>query len=167
MREQGYFDGIAIEPLRLYSQILDNLNKTAVVGFPLEEIASRLRSAWNGNQADARFFDQAQECAIRFRQYCLDHSLLDFSLQLETFTRNLWHEKIVQEYLKSRYRHLIYDNVEEDYPTAHDLIREWLPDFESAMLIQDESGGFRSFLGADPHIGCQPGRPDGKDHPTG
>jgi hypothetical protein len=150
LREQGYFDGLAIEPLRLYSQILDNLNKTAVVGFPLEEIASRLRGAWNGAQADARFFDQAQECAIKFRRYCLDNSLLDFSLQLDVFTKYLWKKEIFRDYLRGQYHHLVYDNMEEDYPVAHDLIREWLPDFDSALLIMDESAGYRSFLGADP-----------------
>lgn len=150
LREQGFFDGISIEPLRLYSQILDNLNKTAVVGFPLDDIAPRLRSAWNGNQADARFFDQAQECAVRFRHYCLENTLLDFSLQIEVFIRHLWKEPVFRSYLQERYHHLIYDNVEEDYPTAHDLIREWLPEFKSALIIQDESAGYRSFLGADP-----------------
>lgn len=150
LRQKGYFDGIAIEPIRLYSQILDNLNKTAVVGFPPEEIASRLRSAWTGNQADARYFDQAQDCAVQFRQYCKDHSLLDFSLQIEVFAHSLWKEESFEKYIKSRYRHLIYDNVEEDYPTAHGIIRDWLPELESAMLIMDDSAGYRSFLGADP-----------------
>ncbi|HEX7555168.1 MAG TPA: DEAD/DEAH box helicase family protein, partial [Leptolinea sp.] len=123
LREKGYFDGLSIEPLRLYSQILDNLNKSAVVGFSLEEIGPRLRAAWIGNQADARFFDQAQECAVLFRQYCLDHSLLDFSLQLDVFSKTLWVEEVFQEYIHDRYHHLIYENVEEDYPTAHDIIR--------------------------------------------
>ena len=150
LREHGYFDGLSIEPLRLYSQILDNLNKTAVVGFPLGEIASRLRGAWNGSQSDTRFFDQAQECAIQFRKYCLDNSLLDFSLQLEVFARNLWRKPVFEQYRQSQYRHLIYDNIEEDYPVAHDLVRAWLPEFDSALLIMDESGGYRSFLGADP-----------------
>ncbi len=150
LREQGYFDGLAIEPLRLYSQILDNLNKTAVVGFPLDEISPRLRGAWNGNQAEARYFDQAQECAIKFRRYCLDNSLLDFSLQIDVFAKHLWQEPVFQEYRKNQYEHLVYDNMEEDYPVAHDLLRDWLPVFKSALLIMDDSAGYRSFLGADP-----------------
>ncbi|HEX7556780.1 MAG TPA: hypothetical protein VF338_09165, partial [Leptolinea sp.] len=149
LREKGYFDGIAIEPVRLYGQILDNLNKTAVVDFSIEEIAPRLRAAWNGNQADARYFDQAQDCAARFRQYCLEHSILDFSLQMEIFTKFLWHEKLFQKYLQERYVHLIYDNVEEDFPVAHDIVREWIPAMKSALIIFDESAGYRSFLGAD------------------
>jgi hypothetical protein len=45
---------------------------------------------------------------------------------------------------------LIFDNLEETTPIEHDLIREWLPDFESALLIYDSDGGYRYFLGADP-----------------
>lgn len=150
LREQGYFDGISIEPARLYGQILDNLNKSAVIGFPPDEIASRLRSAWSGNSADARFFDQAQECALKFRAYCLENNLLDFSLQLQIFTNHLWHEPACREYLTGQYRHLIYDNVEEDYPIAHDLVLDWLPAFSSALMIMDDEAGYRSFLGADP-----------------
>jgi hypothetical protein len=43
--------------------------------------------------------------------------------------------------------------VEEDFPRAHDLLREWLADFQSALLIFDDGGGFRQFLGADPLTG--------------
>jgi superfamily I DNA/RNA helicase len=92
-------------------------------------------------------------CANRFRQYCLDHNLLDFSLQLEVFANYLWRQDIVREYLSRTYRHLIYDNVEEDGPRAHDILREWLPSFDSALLIYDEGAGFRYFLGADVHTG--------------
>ncbi len=53
-------------------------------------------------------------------------------------------------YVHDRYHHLIYDNVEEDYPTAHDIVREWVADLKSTLLIMDESAGYRSFLGADP-----------------
>ena len=32
--ERGYFDSVTIDRNRLYSQIIDNLNKAAIVGFP-------------------------------------------------------------------------------------------------------------------------------------
>jgi hypothetical protein len=38
-------------------------------------------------------------------------------------------------------------------PRAHDILREWLPSFDSALLIYDEGAGFRQFLGADVHTG--------------
>ena len=151
--DEGYFESVTMDRNRMYSQILDNLNKAAIVGFPHTEIAARLDSAYFGDPAQRRVYADAQECAIRFRQYCLENNLLDFSLQLEIFSNILWPLDTVREYLVRTYRHLIHDNVEEDSPRAHDIIRAWLPEFESALLIYDEGGGYRRFLGSDPHTG--------------
>ena len=147
--EQGYFQSLTIDRNRLYSQILDNLNKAAVVGFPYTEIGSRMDAAWFGDPGQRRIYQDAQECATLFREYCLDHNLLDFSLQLEIFSNILWTQEQVQDYLKRTYHHLIYDNVEEDAPRAHDIINEWLADFDSALLIYDTDAGYRYFLGGD------------------
>jgi hypothetical protein len=147
--EQGYFQSLTIDRNRLYSQILDNLNKAAVVGFPYTEIGSRMDAAWFGDPGQRRIYQDAQECATLFRGFCLDHNLLDFSLQLEIFANILWPQEQVQSFLKQSYRHLIYDNVEEDAPRAHDIIGEWLADFDSALLIYDTAAGYRYFLGGD------------------
>jgi hypothetical protein len=146
--EQGLFASLTIDRNRLYSQILDNLNKAAAVGFPHTEIGARLEAAWVGDPMQRRVYADAQECASHFRRFCLAHNLLDFSLQLEVFWRYLWPKAEVREYF-GRYRHLIYDNVEEDIPLAHDWVRELLQQMETALLIYDEGGGYRSFLGAD------------------
>ncbi|MGB7873123.1 MAG: hypothetical protein WBL25_01980 [Anaerolineales bacterium] len=151
--DEGYFESITIDRNRLYSQIIDNLNKSAVIGFPVDEIGARLDAAWFGDPGQRRVYEDAQDCATRFRSYCLDHNLLDFSLQLDVFWNYLWPEEHVRNYLTKTYRHLIYDNLEEDIPRGHDIIRQWLPDFESALLIYDEGGGYRRFLGADPETG--------------
>ncbi len=148
--EQGYFETVTIDRNRLYSQVLDNLNKAAVMGFPYTEIGARLKSAWVGDSSQLRVYDQAQECANLFRAYCLAHNLLDFSLQVEVFTRLLWPLPECRNYLMRTYAHLIVDNVEEDTPVAHDLLRAWLPSFASALVIYDQDAGYRRFLGADP-----------------
>ena len=147
--DEGYFESVTIDRNRLYSQIIDNLNKAAVIGFPHTEIVTRLDSSYFGDPAQRRVYADAQDCANRFRQYCLDNNLLDFSLQLDIFANVLWTQDIVRNYLTRNYRHLIYDNVEEDGPRAHDILRDWLPSFDSALLIYDEGAGFRYFLGAD------------------
>ncbi|GAB4546136.1 MAG: hypothetical protein Fur002_20940 [Anaerolineales bacterium] len=147
--EQGLFQSVNIDRNRLYSQILDNLNKAAIVGFPHAEIGARMDAAWVGDPAQRNIYKDAQTCANLFRQYCLDHNLLDFSLQLEIFSNILWQQDFVRGYLMQTYRHLIYDNVEEDGARAHDLIAEWLPNFDSALLIYDEAAGYRYFLGGD------------------
>jgi hypothetical protein len=151
--DDGYFESITIDRNRLYSQIIDNLNKSAVIGFPVDEIGDRLDAAWLGDPAQRRIYQDAQHCAALFREYCLDHNLLDFSLQLDVFWNVLWPEGSIRDFLTRTYRHLIYDNLEEDVPRGHDIIRDWLPDFDSALLIYDEGGGYRRFLGSDPQVG--------------
>lgn len=151
--DQGYFESVNIQRNRLYSQILDNLNKAAVVDFPYTTIGARLKAAWMGDVSQAHVYDDAQECALLFRRYCLEHNLLDFSLQIEVFFQYLWPDQYCRDYLFSTYRHLIYDNLEEDTPVAHDIIRDWLLQFDSALLIFDHDGGYRNFLGADPKSG--------------
>jgi hypothetical protein len=148
--EQGYFSSVTIEHNRLFSQIIDNLNKAASVGFPVSEIGERLKSAWSGEPAQMRVYEDTQTCASLFRSYCLGNNLLDFSLQLEVFTHHLWNLPMVRDYLRRTFRHLIVDNIEEDTPVAHDLLLDWMPDFDSALIIFDEQAGFRNFLGADP-----------------
>jgi hypothetical protein len=149
--EDGYFESITITRNRLYSQILDNLNKAALVGLAHTQIGERLKSAWVGEASQMCVYDDAQDCAERFRRYCLENNLLDFSLQLELFWRVLWREPLCRDYLTGTFRHLVVDNLEEDTPLAHDLLREWLPAFDSAMLIYDHQAGYRRFLGADPN----------------
>ncbi len=152
--QEGYFESVHIGRSRIYAQILDDLNKSASVGFPYTEIGSRLDSAWTGDASQHEVYAQLQECATRFRHFCLQHNLLDYSLLTEVFADHLWPDPSVRAYITSNYRHLIYDNVEEDVPRAHDILREWLPETESALLIYDDGGGYRRYLGADAYTGA-------------
>ncbi len=152
--DKGYFESLTIDRNRLYSQILDNLNKAALIGFPHTELSTRLDSAWLGDPVQRRIYADVQECANLFRTYCYENNLLDFSLQLELFTEVLWPQPQVRDYLSSTYRHLIYDNPEEDIPRAHDIVHEWSTDFESVLILYDEDAGFRSFLGGDAVTGA-------------
>jgi hypothetical protein len=153
--EQGRFNSVTIERNRLYSQVVDNLNKAAVVGFPYTELGERLQSAWIGDTSQAHLYADAQEAATLFREYCLEHNLLDFSLRVEVFLNHIWTVEVGREYLAKSYRHLIFDNIEEDTPATHELVTEWLPQLDSAFLVYDWDGGYRIFLGADPHSGYQ------------
>jgi hypothetical protein len=148
--DEGFFSSVTIDRNRLFSQIIDNLNKAAVVGFSYLEIGDRLKSAWTGEPGQARVYEDAQTCAAQFRKYCLEHSLLDFSLQIEVFWNYLWKANICKDSLVQSYRHLIVDNVEEDVPITHDLLSEWIPQTESCLVIYDQEAGYRRFLGADP-----------------
>jgi hypothetical protein len=148
--EAGYFANVTIERSRLVSQLLDNLNKAALVGISIDEVFDRLRASWAGESAHLQMFTQAHDALLRFRLFCLSHNLLDFSLQIDTFSQHLFVHQAVQAYLFDRYRHLIVDNLEEDTPVLHDLLLQWIPHAQSAVLVQDREGGHRVFMGADP-----------------
>jgi hypothetical protein len=148
--DQGKFNSVTIDRNRLYSQVVDNLNKAAVVGFPHTELGERLQSAWIGEASQAHLYADAQEAAALFRQYCLEHNLLDFSLRVEVFLKHIWSVSVGRDYLAKTYHHLIFDNLEEDTPAMHDMLTEWLAQLDSAFLTYDWDGGYRIFLGADP-----------------
>lgn len=56
----GYFEQLVIDRNRLYSQLLDNLNKAALVGFAHTTLGERLKQAWNGQPQHLILFDQVQ-----------------------------------------------------------------------------------------------------------
>ncbi|MDX2161732.1 MAG: hypothetical protein SF162_10435 [bacterium] len=150
IERRGYFDGVTIDRNRLYAQIIDNLEKAALNDFPMSEIGERLKSAWMGDRAQARMFDHVQEAADEYRALCRAHNLLDFSLQVEVFTKTLWRLPQVRGYWLQRGAHLIADNIEESAPAAHQMIADWLVGCQSALIVLDSEAGFRRFLSASP-----------------
>jgi hypothetical protein len=150
INQEGYFSNVVIQRNRLYSQILDNLNKSAVHAFPHTEIAERLRSSWIGDPSQLVIYEQAQQAANQFREYCYQNNLLDYSLQIELFTKATNQIPLIQNYLSDQYDFLIYDNSEEDVPVAHDFIRRLIPQLDSILIIHDQDAGYRNFLGASP-----------------
>ncbi len=156
--EQGEFDGIHIERSRVISQVLDNMNKAALNSLSFDEAYQRLELAVPlGEQRTARLnaLRAAARISERFRRLCLDDTLVDFSLQVSLFNDAVLVNEWSRTHLFRSRRHLIFDNVEEDTRTAHHLVRQWLPSLDSALLIADDDGGYRTFLGADPEGGSE------------
>ncbi len=150
--QQGEFDAIRLQRSRIVSQVLDNLNKAALHGFTLEEAYGRLESTVPpGEKMVARLnvLRTARRISQEFRQLCLEESLVDYSLQMQVFLRVILENEWCRTHLFRRFRHLIIDNAEEETFAAQELVRRWLPHLESALIVVDEDGGFRAFLGAD------------------
>ncbi len=150
---QGAFDGVRVERSRIISQVLDNLNKAALQGLTIEDAYARLELAVPlGEQRAARLnaLRAARAISAAFRQHCLERAILDFSLQVTLFNDQVLTNEWSRTHLLRTHRHLIYDNAEEDTLSAHRLVTMWLPMLESALIITDDDGGYRTFLGADP-----------------
>ncbi len=149
----GYFDpnvvSVTITLPRLMSQLLDNLEKAALIGLPHTQVAARLKTALGSEISSRVAFDHGQGCINAFRDFCLRQNLLDFSLRMETFRDFVWADPALRRLLTRRYRHLIVDNLEEHNPLTHSVLGEWLPHADSAFLAFDEDAGYRIFLGAN------------------
>ncbi|MCL6512059.1 MAG: AAA family ATPase [Anaerolineae bacterium] len=146
----GDFEDLRMPHTRLLVQILDDLNRAATTGFALEELADRLMSAWHGAESRRHAYRAVQEIALAFRRFCLQHTLVDFSLGMELFRAHLLKAGFYREYVAARYRHVLADNVEEAAPVIHDFLCLLLETSDSAMIVEDDPGGFRINLGAEP-----------------
>ncbi len=155
--DQGEFDALRLDRSRVITQVLDNLNKSALLDMSIDETYRRLELAVPGSeQRTARLnaLASAERISQAFRELCLRETLLDFSLQVTLFNRHVMKNDWSRTHLLRSHRHLIFDNAEEDTPSAHMLVRQWLEDrsasLDSALIVSDDDAGYRTFLGADP-----------------
>lgn len=147
--ERRLFDSVRMPRLRIYGQVLDNLNKSALVGFPHDQIGDRLKGAWLYEDQQARMYDDVQRAASAFRDYCLEHGLLDYSLAAELFQRHVVPLKAFRTWAEQSMRRVVYDNPEEDVPAAHDFVLSLIGSADASLVAYDTGGGIRRFLGAD------------------
>jgi hypothetical protein len=141
--DEGLFNSVIIDRNRIYSQIIDNLNKAAVVGFPYQEIGHRLKTAWSGEPGQSRVYQDAQSCASLFREYCHQHNLLDFSLQIEVFWNHLWKSSHCKEYLTGTYKHLLLKTQRRRWSPMTCWLSD--PQAESALVIYDTNADIVSW----------------------
>jgi hypothetical protein len=80
----------------------------------------------------------------------LAHGLVDFSLGVELFRAHLLSADFYREYVAAHYRHVLADNIEEGAPVIHDFLGLLLETAEDAWLVEDDPGGYRLNLGAEP-----------------
>ena len=151
--QQAEFDAIRVQRSRIISQVLDNLNKAALLGFTIDEAYARLENTVPpGEQKIARLnvMQTARRISREFRAHCRRESLVDYSLQMQIFLNEILENRWCETHLFRTYRHLVFDNAEEETYAGQKLVARWLPHLESALILLDEDGGYRAFLGADP-----------------
>lgn len=151
---EGEFAGISITPQQIARQIIDNLGKAAILRVDYQQIPDLLKSAWGIERPAKRrlVYEAAGRVATRYRDYCYANNLLDHALQLEGYA-HLLSDADLKGSLLERKSYLIAEHIEEENAFTHDLLWEWLPRCEAALLTYEWDGGFRVFLGADPQGG--------------
>lgn len=148
--EEGAFADLRLRPQQIVSQLLDTLNRAALNGLSLETAIERQKNAWAGDPKHIRHLTDAADVARRFRDICLEHSLLDLSLVVEVFDTQLVQHPEFHKYFSERYRHLIIDNVEEQTPAGQNFILNLMDVTVTTALAYDAGGGYKRFLAADP-----------------
>ena len=107
-------------------------------------------ATWSGDPNHLRHLQDAGRIAGEFRAYCLENSLLDLSLTIDVFNRQLVHKAEFHRYFSERYRHVLVDNLEEQTPAGQQFIESMLPLAQTLALVYDEGGGYKRFMAADP-----------------
>ena len=152
--EQGYFVDLKLARHRLYSQLLDNLNKLAVNDISIDDLGIYLQAATPSAEPASGRVEEISSAVESYRQFCAKHNLVDFSLYMELFQVLMREVEVAQSYLHGQYRYIIYDNCEEDVPVAHDFVSNWIKhpksELDSVLIIYDRDAGFRKFLAANP-----------------
>ena len=150
MLEDGAFADLRLRPQQIVSQLLDTLNRAALNGLSLAEAIERQQRTWSGEPERVRHLQEAAIAAHSFRQACLDNSLLDLSLVVQMFDKELVDRDEFHRYFRERYRHLLVDNLEEQTPAGQNFIRGLMGETETTAVSYDSGGGYKRFLSADP-----------------
>lgn len=150
MLEAGHFANLRLRPQQIVSQLLDNLNRSALNGYGIAEGIKRQIESWAGDAEHIRHLRDALQAAEKFRQACHAHNMLDMSLVVELFNKHVVGHKEFSRYFKERFRHLLVDNLEEQTAAGQNLVAHLLPQAVSATLVFDTGGGYKTFLAADP-----------------
>ncbi len=144
--EAGAFTNLRLRPQQIVSQVLDTLNRAALNRISLEEAARRQIETWTGEPDRLIHLEDAAALAREFREDCLQNSLLDLSLAVQTFDQQIVSHPTFRDLFRERYRHLIIDNAEEQPPVGRALIFTLLDICETAAIAADTGGGFKWML---------------------
>lgn len=154
--ESGLFDSIYVSQTRLITQIIDNMNKSALAALSLEQAEARLIKAWGERHSSRELvYKTATKAAQQYQKFCLEHGVLDFALQINLFHEYLLREPAFIDYFQRNFSYLIADNLDEMGARDHDFLEWMIPMMTDYLLIYDHDGGYRVFLGADAENGYQ------------
>jgi hypothetical protein len=148
--DAGAFTDLRLRPQQIISQLLDTLNRAALNRLTLDETIERQLAAWSGEKERLRHLQNAGAIAHRFRDYCLQNSLLDLSLTIQVFHTRLVDNPEFHRYFSERYRHLLVDNIEEQTPAGQHFVESLIDLTQSTAIVYDEGGGYKRFMAADP-----------------
>ena len=155
MLDEGHFADLRLRPQQIVSQLLDNLNRSALNGMTVEVAIQRQIDAWAGEPEHLRHLLDAKKAGLAFRKICYENNLIDLSLVVDVFHRYLVGGEAFAHYFSERFRHLMVDNIEEQTAVGQAFVLSLMDETVSTTIVYDAGGGYKRFLAADPTLAEQ------------
>ncbi|MCS7062465.1 MAG: hypothetical protein NZM04_00205 [Methylacidiphilales bacterium] len=127
-------------------QVLDCMNKCADSHIDISEINQRLLSAWGSKSIYVHLFKEVQEIAYKFRRFCLDNNVLDYSLTMEVFYKNILKNEPLIALLLRPVKIIAADRVENAPGLLSEFIVEAEKYVENIYIGSDIYGMTRRYL---------------------
>lgn len=127
-------------------RVLDLLQLAASGGVALEDIPTVLRDGFG----ESPLWEVMGRALTRWWDWCLERGLLTYGLVTMLYGRYLLPHPEYQRHLRSRYRAVLADDVDEYPAIVHNLFSFLLDAELPACFTYNPEGGIRRGLGADP-----------------
>ncbi len=156
--ERQFAEQLQATPERIAMQLSGNLTMLgAAAGLEPRRLVQLLAGAAGPDRSPV--YQWAGNLLETFRARCLQAGMLDYGLALRLYTTVLLHHSPYLDHLRSRYRCLLVDDLDETTPVAQDLLALLAPHMEQAVYAFGTDGGHTRFMGADPERALERFRP--------
>lgn len=151
-RYKNVFDYISGTSAQIAVQLIDNLNQAAMNNLSLEELEKRLLIWVKDDQEKIMVINEAIAIMKIFRKFCIDNRILDYSLMVALYNKNLLADKEYLKELKERFQYLLVDNLEKTVPSAQKLILYLLKKSRKSYLTYNPEEGINKFFGGNAEL---------------
>lgn len=144
-----FSEAVKASPQRIAIQIASNLSTVgSASGLSPGEMARRLAAADRPEKGP--LYDSVHGLIESYRERCLEAGILDYGLALHLFTGVLMQHGPYLDHLRSRYRCLLVDDLDESVPAEQDFLAALAGQMEQVVYAFNPDGGHTIFMGADP-----------------
>lgn len=144
------FDYINATPSQIAVQLIDNLNYAAMNCLDFVDMQKRLIK-WSGSDLEKRkVFKEVLSIMKIFRKFCLKNRVVDYSLLITLYNRELLDNKVYLSDLKNRYDYLFVDDLEKTVPAGQNLFDKILDRTDRGYMAFNPEEGINRFFGGNP-----------------
>jgi len=154
----AFSEVLKASPQRLAIQLASNLSTVAAAA-GLRPAGAAQRLAGADKEEKSGLYQMVRELLETYQERCLKAGLLDYSLALRLYTEVLMNHPPYLEHLRSRYRYLLVDDLDESVPAEQDFLEAVAGQMEEVVYAFSTDGGHMAFMGADPVSALQRFRP--------